>query len=498
MEKIKNWYSGKICLFNDVKVDFRAEIYFNKNCEGVITIYDVTREILTNMKNGEIKSAVIQLENKEYLSVFGIYVKKATYDKKIINGEPTFGEGKIVIISSVILKGKKYFGIDDMFKQLVIEITDGVELLGICPYDFNSNYFDMIVFKNINVPIKISTIDVKTIIGEIKFNVFPKYKSSKDLFSIGFEHRITFRPIEGLKVMEIREVLNQIRSFFTILCGETITINKLSIAEDEEIKAEFTDFIGISNVFKEKLAILDNSGMDAICYKRISVFKLSDFSDLEKAMNYWFKHYDVLRNAQNAYERILLDEELSVMTVNKYLAAMQLIEGYAQAYTDEEEELEAFNEHKRNIISKLTENEDIELVENGLGFSGISFRKAVKEYLYKGINWIEEKRKKEFLKNNNELIDKIVNDRNVYTHSSNRTTIKLDFNEIMNITTICKEIYRMLILNDMGIQQSLLEQRFKHNRLCKVVFEDTFGVKLCSEEKITEFDNEMWHFSDSK
>lgn len=497
-EKMKKWYSGRVCFLDDVAVNFRVEIHFDKYSQGVITIYDVTREIFIGAKNGEYNSAVILLDNKEYISVFDLYVKEATSSTKIVNGEPVFSEGKIVIISSVILKGKKYFRKEDTFNQLEIEITDGVELLGICPYDLNRNYFDMIMCKDINIPVRLSTISVYTIIGEMKFNVLPKYNYGKDLFSIGFEHRITFKPIRGLKVMEFREVLNQMSSFFSLLCGETITINKLLIAENVEIKTELTEFIGISSVFKEKLEILDNSGIDSTSFKRRAVFKVSDFPDLEKAMNYWFEHYDALGNAQNAYERILLDEELKVITVNKFLAAMQLIEGYAQAYADEEEEVKAFEEHKEEILSELTKIEDIELVKNGLGFSGISFRKAVKEYLYKGISCLEKISKTEFLKNNSDLIEKIVNDRNVYTHSSNRVTTQLDFNEMMDITTICKELYRILLLNEMEIPHSLLVHRFEHNRLSSAIFEKIFGIELCSEEELTEFDSAMWHFSDMK
>ena len=215
-------------------------------------------------------------------------------------------------------------------------------------------------------------------------------------------------------------------------------------------------------------------------------------------MNYWFEHYDAFHNAQNAYERILLDEELKVITVNKYLAAMQLIEGYAQTYADEAEEVRAFEEHKEKILFKLTEKEDIELVEKGLGFSGISFRKAVKEYLYKGIRCLEEISKTEFLKNNSDLIEKIINDRNVYTHSSNRVTTQLDFNEEMDIATICKELYRILLLNEMQIPHSLLIHRFEHNRLSRAIFEKIFGIELCSEGELTEFDSAMWYFSDMK
>ena len=261
---MKNWYSGRVCFLDDVEVDFRAEIQFNEYSQGVITIYDVTREILISTKKGEYDSAVILLDNKEYISVFDLYVKEGTGSTKIVNGEPVFSEGEMVIISSAILKGKKYFRKEDTFNQLEIEITDGVELIGICPYDFNSNYFDLIMWKDINIPVRQSTISVNTIIGETEFSVFPKYEYCKDLFSIGFEHRIIFKPIRGLKVMEIREALNKMSSFFSLLCGETITINKLSIAENVEIKTELIEFIGIGNIVKEKLEIFDSLGLNQL------------------------------------------------------------------------------------------------------------------------------------------------------------------------------------------------------------------------------------------
>lgn len=99
---------------------------------------------------------------------------------------------------------------------------------------------------------------------------------------------------------------------------------------------------------------------------------------------------------------------------------------------------------------------------------------------------------------NNELIGKIVSDRNVYTHSSNRVIPQLSFDEIMNIATICKQIYRILLLKEMGIPNSLLVQRIGHNRLNMAVFEKILGIKLSLEKNLSEYDSAMWHFSDSK
>ena len=69
------------------------------------------------------------------------------------------------------------------------------------------------------------------------------------------------------------------------------------------------------------------------------LFKVSDFSDSTAALNKWFSFYlDSKKNslilAHNAYGRILMDEDLQILSENRFLAAMQLIEGYCSAFYD--------------------------------------------------------------------------------------------------------------------------------------------------------------------
>ena len=495
-EANKNWYSGKVCFFNSTKVDYHAEIYFDEYHQGIITIYGVTREDFLDAKSGKYKSVVILLEDKKYISAFDLYIKEIISNTKMVDERPEYDGGKIIFISSTILKGKNYFEDEETCKELIVEITDGCELIGLCSYDLNKNYKDIVRYKNIEIPIQISPIHINTIIGKLWISVFPEYRQSKDSFVIGFSHMIQFEPVRELKIKEIRKVLAKLTSFFSLLCGETVTINKLSVMKTTD--SEEMDFIGICNFTKEKLDVLNNLGRDTIAFKRVSIFKLSDFGDLEKAMNYWFEHYEQLFNAQKAYDRILLDEELKIVTVGKFLAAMQLVEGYTQAFADEEKDIIDFENRKHKILSLLTEAEDIELIENGLGFSGISFRKALKEYLYKGSNCLNKITKTAFFNKHKELIDKIVNDRNFYTHSSNRIVPQMKFDEMLDVTTICKEIYRILIFNEMGISHSLLMQRFSHNRRSKKIFSNILEIKLCEEGELPQNDNAMWHFSDWK
>lgn len=496
METLEQWYSGKIFFLNDKEVELRAELKFNQFRQAIINIYGIDRDLFFELEKGSYNSAVMLLESKEYVSIFDFYIKSGTYKAGNSDEHPIFTEGMMCIVSSTVLKGEKYFTREDTFKELSMEITDGVELIGLCPYDLNKNYMELFLYKDIEISVQPQKIYVQTILGELSFIVLPKYKFRKDSMSLCFSHQICFCPAQTLKIMEIHELLNKIVSFFSLLCGENVTVNKLSVLDTDSPKNSMTDYIGVCNFVKGKLHILEDSGIDSTSFKRRGIFKISDFADLKNALNYWFSHYESLQNAQKAYDRILLDEEMKIVTINKFLAGMQLIEGYTQAYADEEQELAAFKNKKKQIIEQLEKIEDKELVEAGLGFSGISFRKAVKEYLYKSSSCLQKESKTALHNKNKDLIEKIINDRNFYTHSSNRIKPQLNFDEMLNVATLCKEFYRILLLNEMGISDELLRHRFAHNRLCTHVFENLLGIKLSSVNDISEFDKDMRLFSD--
>lgn len=178
---------------------------------------------------------------------------------------------------------------------------------------------------------------------------------------------------------------------------------------------------------------------------------------------------------------------------------MQLIEGYTQAYTDEEKEIKEFEEKKKELMSKLENEDEKELVEKGLGYSGISFRKAVKDYLYRGCNCFIEISKTKFVGEKEKLINDIVNDRNFYTHSSNRVPVTMKFDDLLNVASLCKELYRIISLRDMGLDTEKIKQRSQTNRMCSWLMKSIMKVEI---EKDTlqcgEFDNAMRLFSESK
>lgn len=492
------FYSGTLYELNSEYVDYKAEIEFNELSQCIVKIYGVAKDWIHKLENCDDNYAIVRLSNGECFSIFYFYVKCKSSSIAFQDGKPLHKGIELIIISSNVIRGNKGFPAEHRFSEMFMEITDGHELIGSCPYDFKPGSIELLLYQNINIPIKISPIYVTTTLGAFRFEVLPQYYFSKLSINIGFTHRITFKPVEAIRVNDLHKILNKITHFFTLLSGETVTINKLKLIECEKSEFDPLEFIGYCNFPKEELTVLDNTGIDYTSFKRISIFKLTDFSDLEYAMNYWFEHYDALYNAQEAYGRILLDEELNVVTINQFLAAMQMIEGYTQAYSEEEQEIAEFNSQKERIILRLIDEADKTLVEKGLGFSGISFRKATTNYLLEGIKYFNEISKTAFNEKYKDLIDSIVNDRNFYTHSSKRIAAKLSFSDAMNISILCKEFYRTIILSKMGMPKSMLNHRFGHNRMMVALLKNLLDIDLRDDADLTTFDSSMEYFSDSK
>ena len=67
-------------------------------------------------------------------------------------------------------------------------------------------------------------------------------------------------------------------------------LNKLSLIEENQEGIDIHEYLGYCNFKRNILSTLDNSGMDTNNFKSISIFKITDFSDLKEALNYWFEH----------------------------------------------------------------------------------------------------------------------------------------------------------------------------------------------------------------
>ena len=98
-------------------------------------------------------------------------------------------------------------------------------MIGLCPYDVNKNYEDIIFCRKIDIPINVENRSVQLENGELIFGVYPKYQYSKEALSIGFAHRITWKFNSAIDIENIREKFVYNNRLFSVLAGESVTIN---------------------------------------------------------------------------------------------------------------------------------------------------------------------------------------------------------------------------------------------------------------------------------
>lgn len=165
-------FSGKLESIDGLKLNNRAEIHINKYYQGIITLYRVSRKIV-NMAQEKIEYLVIKLENEEKITAIGLNFKSASGG---VNN--CF---KLELQADILLKGKMAYANTSKFQEIYFEITEGNELIGLCPYDVNKNYEDIIFCRKIDIPINVENRSVQLENGELIFGVYPKYQYSVEL-----------------------------------------------------------------------------------------------------------------------------------------------------------------------------------------------------------------------------------------------------------------------------------------------------------------------------
>lgn len=227
----------------DLKVVNRAEMYINRFRQGVITLYKVSRDIVNLVREENKQYLVIELEMGDRITAVGLKFKAASS-----KGDNCF---KLELEADILYKGEDTYTNTSKFQMIRFEITEGNELIGLCPYDINKNYEDIIFHRKIDIPINVEQKNVQLEDGKLTFCVYPKYQYTKDSFSIGFAPYIIWDFNSTIDIEQIREKLCIITEFFSVLAGENITVNLLEAVEDDKL----VEIIGICNFPKENLNI---------------------------------------------------------------------------------------------------------------------------------------------------------------------------------------------------------------------------------------------------
>lgn len=162
--KSKTGFSGKLLYINKVEMDSRAEISINKFYQGMITLYRVSRDIVNLVREEINQYLVIELEEGEMITAVGLNFKSASGGM-----DNCF---KLELQADILFKGERAYTNTSKFQEIRFEITEGNELIGLCPYDMNKNYMDILFYHKIDIPINIENKVVQLENGELTFCVY--------------------------------------------------------------------------------------------------------------------------------------------------------------------------------------------------------------------------------------------------------------------------------------------------------------------------------------
>lgn len=481
----------KVIKIDDILCDLNGMVYVEKNYQVFFELQNLTREQLLILKDEKAKVIYVQTDD-EYITATVIHIQQYSYKHKSDNIEDMtisvrieaentlFGNEVIENNNDVIL-----------FEGFTCRITDGNELIGITPYESLEDE----IRNNSQGTFKIDS-KIRSLVSTngLSFFSYPRVYREETEIRLGYQSVVQYRYETNASLDEIKEKINDIMLLFEILSGEYISTTSVRLFKSNK----GYDLIGNCNFPKYDLLQFKNNTFDKRYYLRKGLFKISDFKEIDKIYIKWVKIIQENKLAFNSYRELLLDEEMKIITANKFLKVMQIIEGIEREETSEYEKRE-FNNHKGKIMEMLTEKEDKEFISQYCIYNrGDNFRKCLKKFIYFGIKTISGLSNTKCEKYSKTLIDKIKKDRDTYTHASHYTKPVLRDEELMDIVYVLKVFFRIKILSMLGIDNELIRKRLAFDRYFIGHYQNLFNLKIEIEDNnrldTGEFDEFMWGF----
>lgn len=474
-------YTCRVVRVNNEESDYMGTLTVDEEYTIRIEIKEVERKCFDKIKDISYINIVAEWESKY------ITIADCQLTKKEFRGGPNNSKIYLKYISSLLLVDYLWTPPQEIqFSGFSCSITEITELLGNYPYEID---YDQLLFPNVECNVK-GNVVLKKVGHGFSYFVAPTVMYESDGLHVAMYGKIQYSGGREQSVSELREILHRICLFFEILSGEIITVNELVFEHDSNcVKA-----MGLCNFPKDTLRGLQSS-LDSRKFLRKSIFKVTDFADgIGNALAIFYEIQNECMLACEAYKQILLDEEIKISTYNKFLKVMQVVEGFQRAKIDEAEKLDFFQK-KNNILEKLDDEEDKKFLEKYTNFNGQSFRKCMNVLTITSLQIISGSTKGQAQKTSKDIIDAIINDRDVYTHASKEEKPRLSIDKLKAVNYCYKTFFRVLVLRKMGLPDKLIRNRLLFDRKFVFFYQVLFGLKILKEDSYSDtgsFDNLMW------
>lgn len=462
---------------------YHGKVYVEENYRVFLDILDIDQEMFLYIR-GECGRVLCLQTNNYFITAKDYCFREGSVKHITENSEETKFQVTIEIFNTCWGDTWCAENEDDfIFDRVSCYITDGVELVGLTPYE-KYDFLDLYK-RDLDMEIKGEYKKVETKLG-ISFIACPEIVRNHTDLCFGIKSEIQLEFDKMLDIETIRKRLENLILFFEILSGEMVTTKKVILYQGNKQY----DYLGNCNFPKDSLRCFSDPFYSRT-FIRKKLFKISDFlNGIDEAIEKMNFFIETKKLALEAYKQILLDEEVGISTTNKFLKIMQMIEGMERNEVAEAAQKE-FEEKKLQIIEKLAEQEDKDFVKKYCVNNGDNFIKCLQAISKKALATLSGCSNKK-VKQYHALLDNIKNDRDVYTHASFTRNPVLSIEEMDCITYCYKTFFRIRVLLELGISEALIKKRLLHDRLFVDSYQKVFELQINVENYNTgEYDSIM-------
>ena len=460
----------------EVKCSIAGLIRVSENYSVSIETKDISRELYQQMVHND--NDVIYLKTvDQHVTIIGYWV----------TDQHTRGVENVVFSITCEAKksiwGGQYCIVQDhCFEEFSMQVTEGVELIGLTPYgklDTEDTLF------HIQSAIHIDT-HMKQIGKKDGFSCFvaPKIQRIGTDIRLGIQYRINYSQGCILSISDIEDKIHNHILLMEILCGERISVTNIEVRQGEEIYK----YLGQPMIPKERLNSFDREHFDSCGYVRRKIFKLSDFNqDIDKVICQFGELYAEDKVAFEAYQQLMMDDELQIFTVNNFLKAMQIVEGIERV-GDRKNAHKKFKKIRDSIVEKLADEDDKRFITNYCDDHGEEFRECLDRITNNCFMVLSGTDNSDCT----DIITNIKKDRDVYTHASHKNVPLLSQADLWGITYCFEVFFRIEVLIHLGLSKELIRKRFSYDRRFVAYYENLFGQAIKAEDGGTgEYDDIM-------
>lgn len=460
----------------EVKCSIAGLIRVSENYSVCIETKDLSRELYQQMKHND--NDIIYLKTvDQHVTIMGYWV----VDKH------TRGIENVIFSITCEAKksfwGSRYCSIhNNCFEEFSVQVTEGIELIGLTPY---GEFCAEDILLQIQSSIHIDT-HMKKIGKDDGFSCFvaPNVQRIGTDIRLGIQYGINYLKGCAFSIGNVEGEIHSLILLLEILCGERISVTNVEVRQ----RKETYKYLGQPMVIKERLNSFDREHFDSCGYVRRKIFKLSDFNqDINEVISLFGEMYIEDGVAFEAYQQLMMDEELQIFTVNNFLKAMQMVEGIERV-GDRKKSHKEFKKIRDSIVEKLADEDDKKFVTDYCDDQGEGFRECLDRITNNCFMVLSGTDNGDCT----DIITSIKKDRDVYTHASHKNDPILSQADLRGITYCFEVFFRVEVLMQLGLSKELIRKRFSYDRRFVAYYENLFGQTIKAEECGTgEYDDIM-------